>query len=107
MRRGWLSLLVPLAGGVVHADEPAKTPDDLEAESPGRARPGQRTCKDLHFHAPLAKLLAWAPRKGTTPAYLYTNDFACQRLESLAVSPRARSRRAAELTGRINGRSVW
>jgi hypothetical protein len=33
----------------------------------------------MHFHSPLAKLLAWGPRRGSNPVYLYTNDFACRR----------------------------
>ena len=35
--------------------------------------------KGLRFHSPLAKLLAWAPRRGSTTVYLYANDFACRR----------------------------
>jgi hypothetical protein len=104
MRQGWLSLLIAVAGGAVHADEPPKSRHDLAAEIAWARATWPDDFKGLHFHAPLAKLLAWAPRKGTVPAYLYTEDHACQRLELSRDEPDERDPDTPPgLDGQING----
>jgi hypothetical protein len=104
MRRGWLSLLIAVAGGAVHADEPPRSRHELEAEIAWARATWPDDLKGLHFHAPLAKLLAWAPRKGTVPAYLYTEDHACQRLELSRDEPDERDPDTPPgLDGQING----
>ena len=104
MRRGCLSLLVVLSGGLVHADEPPEAPYDLEAELAWARATWPEDLKGLRFQVPLAKLLSWAPRKGTAIAYLYTNDFACQRLELTRVEPKEPDPdNPPELIGRFNG----
>jgi hypothetical protein len=87
MRRGYyLSLFAVLAGGVVHADEPSKGHYDLSAEIAWARKRWPDDFKGLHFHSPLAKLLAWVPPGRTVPAFLFTNrefsdTHACRRVE--------------------------
>jgi hypothetical protein len=102
MRRGWLSLLVALAGGVVHADEAPEPRYDAEAETAWARATWPDDLKGLHFHVPLAKLLAWAPRKGLSPAYLYTNDFDCRRVELARVAPGDSEDAPPELVGKMS-----
>lgn len=80
-RRGLACLFATLLASVVHADEPPRASYDLAGEIAwARAGwPGQ--LKGLHFHSPLTKLRSWAPRKGSVAAYLFTDDFACLRVE--------------------------
>jgi hypothetical protein len=96
--------VVVLVGSVVHADEPPKTRHEIEAEIAWARGTWPNDLKGLHFHAPLAKLLAWAPRKGEVPAFLYTADHACRRLELSRDEPDQPDPEAPpELIGQING----
>jgi len=92
--------------GVVHADEPSKADYDLTSEIAWARESWPDDFKGMHFHSPLAQLLYWAPHKGSVPAYLFTDDFACRRVELSRDEP---ERGAAvdtppELSGKINGR---
>ncbi|HEY4183508.1 MAG TPA: hypothetical protein VGP07_00500 [Polyangia bacterium] len=72
----WVCLCAAIITGSGHAAEPAP---ELDKEIAWARAAWPDALRGMHFHSPLRKLLAWAPRGGAVTAYLYTNDFACRR----------------------------
>lgn len=60
-----------------HADAPAPSPPDLDAEIAWARATWPGTFEGMHFHAPLAKLRAWVAR-GPVRVYLFNDDFGCR-----------------------------
>jgi hypothetical protein len=100
MRRSWLCLCAVLIGGVVHADQRPKPTDDLKGEIAWARATWPDELKHIKFASPVAGLLSWAPRRGETSAYVYTSEFACQRVVLSRETPDASNTMPA-LVGRI------
>jgi hypothetical protein len=81
------ALLAGAIGAGAHAGEPAGQPPDLWSEIAWARATWRDELKGLHFHGPLANLLAWAPRRGSVAVFLYTEDFACRRATLTRAEP--------------------
>ena len=60
-----------------HADAPAPSPPDLDAEIAWARVAWPEAFGGMHFHAPLAKLRAWVAR-GPIRVYLFNDDLGCR-----------------------------
>src|SRR5690349_2308448 len=78
-RVGVIVLIASSIGADAYAQEPPVVPPKLEGEIAWARATWPEDLKGMRFRSPLAKLLSWAPRRGSTVVYLYTDDFSCRR----------------------------
>jgi len=88
VNRPWVIVLLAASiGPAAHADAPPPASPDVEAEMAWARATWPDQFKDVRIDTPLARLLAWAPRRGTRTAYLYTIDIACRSVSLQSDEP--------------------